>query len=43
MYKLIKSAELSSVGEKLVQTEVDYTKKEKLYDNAKAGLLKYFG
>ena len=43
MYKLIKSAGLAPVGEKLVQTEVDYTSKLTLVKNAKAGLLKYFG
>ena len=43
MYKLIKNAGLHENGEKLVHSEVDYTKKADLYKNAKAGLLKYFG
>ena len=43
MYKVIKGASLADWEEKMVHTDIDYTKKDELFKNAKAGLLKYFG
>ena len=43
MFKVIKNSGLSENETRLVQTDIDYDKKEKLFENAKAGLVKYFG
>ena len=43
MFKVIKNSGLSENEVRLVQTDIDYDKKDKLFDSAKAGLVKYFG
>ena len=43
MFKLIKNSGLTENEVRLVQTDIDYSQKEKLVESAKAGLMKYFG
>ena len=43
MFKVIKNSGLNENETRLVQTDIDYDKKTKLFDSAKAGLVKYFG
>ena len=43
MFKVIKNSGLSENEVRLVQTDINYDRKDKLFDNAKAGLVKYFG
>ena len=43
MFKLIKNSCLSENEIRLVQTDVDYSDKTKLFELAKSGLVKYFG
>ena len=43
MFKVIKNSGLSENEVRLVQTDIDYDKKDRLFDNAKSGLVKYFG
>ena len=43
MFKVIKNSGLNENETRLVQTDIDYDKKTKLFESAKAGLVKYFG
>ena len=43
MFKVIKNSGISENEVRLVQTDINYDRKDKLFDNAKAGLVKYFG
>ena len=43
MFKVIKNSGLTENEVRLVQTDIDYDRKDKLFDSAKAGLVKYFG
>ena len=43
MFKVIKNSGLSENEVRLVQTDIDYDRKEKVFDNVKASLIKYFG
>ena len=42
-FKVIKNSGLNEIDTRLVQTDIDYNEKTKLFDSAKAGLVKYFG